>query len=259
MLFRSSIQTQNQLLTAGKRQAGVLGNSDGSYQDLRTGQSISQEEAAAKIKAAGLPPETLAAVTPKNSPSYTAAQQSVDQTTNTPSNIPPALATQPEQSPSGTGNAPPTGAGFSPAYLQDVANGSTSTALISQEQAQAALQWQSQNGGQYRTQPTNPVDNPTGYSQQYLQDVADGKVQRPLLTPEQAQAQLAASTGAADPANVPAADPAAQADVTAPATVNSSIQLQTPDGTLIFQNQAALRAWENDPQSVTFAQGPEGK
>ena len=118
-----SINRQNALLTAGKRQAGVLGNSDGSYYDLRTGKSISQEEAAAKISAAGLPPETLQAVTPKNSPAYAAAQQNIDQTTNSPSNIPSAVATQPEQAPSGLGNAPPSGSTLSPEYLQNVANG----------------------------------------------------------------------------------------------------------------------------------------
>ena len=99
-----SINQQNALLTAGKRQAGVLGNADGSYQDLRTGKTISQEEAAAKIQAAGLPPETLQAVTPKNAPSYQAAQTSANSTTNTPSNIPAADATAPSQAQSGTGS-----------------------------------------------------------------------------------------------------------------------------------------------------------
>ena len=82
-----SINNQNQLMTATKRQAGVLGNADGSYQDVRTGQTITQEEAAAKIKAAGLPPDALTAVTPKNSPAYGAAQANVNSTTNAPSNL----------------------------------------------------------------------------------------------------------------------------------------------------------------------------
>lgn len=98
---RESINKQNELLTAGKRQAGVIGNRDGSYQDIRTGQTISKEQAEAKIKSAGLPPETLAAVTPKNSPAYAAAQQSIDQTATVPSNIPPADTTQPSQSSGG--------------------------------------------------------------------------------------------------------------------------------------------------------------
>jgi hypothetical protein len=98
---QESVANQQQLLTAGKRQAGVIGNRDGSYQDLKTGRTISQEEAAAKIQAAGLPPATLQAVTPKDSPAYTAAQQSIDQTATLPSNIPPAEALQPVQSSSG--------------------------------------------------------------------------------------------------------------------------------------------------------------
>jgi len=101
-----SINQQNALLTAGKRQAGVLGNSDGSYQDLNTGKTISQEQAAAKIQAAGLPPETLQAITPKNSSSYQAAQNAVNSTTNTPSNIPAASATAPSQAASADGSGP---------------------------------------------------------------------------------------------------------------------------------------------------------
>ena len=98
---QESVANQQKLLTDGKRQAGVLGNRDGSYQDIRTGQTISQEQAEAKIKSAGLPPETLAAVTPKDSPAYAAAQQSINQTATVPSNIPPAETVQPSQSEGG--------------------------------------------------------------------------------------------------------------------------------------------------------------
>lgn len=87
----SSTQTaqanQVQLLTAGKRQAGVIGNADGTYSDLKTGQTITQQQAAEKITAAGLPPETLAAITPKSSPAYQAAQQNINTVINTPSNL----------------------------------------------------------------------------------------------------------------------------------------------------------------------------
>jgi len=87
----SSAQTsqanQVALLTAGKRQAGVLGNADGTYSDLKTGQTITQEQAAAKISAAGLPPETLGAITPKNSPAYEASQKNLNSVINTPSNL----------------------------------------------------------------------------------------------------------------------------------------------------------------------------
>jgi len=98
---KDAINRQNELLTAGKRQAGVIGNRDGSYQDLKTGQTITQEQAAAKIQAAGLPPETLTAVTPKNSPAYAAAQENINQTATAPSNIPPAETQQPSQSAGG--------------------------------------------------------------------------------------------------------------------------------------------------------------
>ena len=199
-----SINRQNVLLTAGKRQAGVLGNSDGSYYDLRNGKSISQEEAAAKISAAGLPPETLQAVTPKNSPAYAAAQQNIDQTTNSPSNISGASATQPEQAPSGLGNAPPSGSALSPEYLQNVANGSVTRPLVTPDQAQAALQWQSDNGGPYRPNAVNPANEPQGFSQQYLEQAANpNRTGNFLISQERAQELLQQSTGAADPANDP--------------------------------------------------------
>jgi len=84
---QTSQAEQNRLLTAGKRQAGVLGNADGTYSDLKTGQTITQEQAAAKISAAGLPPETLGAITPKNSPAYEASQKNLNSVINTPSNL----------------------------------------------------------------------------------------------------------------------------------------------------------------------------
>jgi len=148
---QDSQANQAQLLTAGKRQAGVLGNSDGSYQDLKTGQTITQEQAAAKIQAAGLPPETLAAVTPKNSSAYAAAQQSINQTTNVPSNIPPADASQPVQSPGGNST--------SPATTQSAVPNTTAAAIPS---------------GVFAPTP-NPVDTPL---------VADPNVTVPESAPE---------------------------------------------------------------------------
>jgi hypothetical protein len=48
------------------------------------------------------------------------------------------------------------------------------------------------------------VDNPQGFSQQYLEQAANpNRTGNFLISPEQAQAQLAQSTGAADPANDP--------------------------------------------------------
>jgi len=85
---RTQVINQQTLLTNGKRQAGVIGNADGTYTDLRTNTTITQEEAAQKIRAAGLPPETLTAITPTKSPAYTAAERSVNDGTNTPSGLP---------------------------------------------------------------------------------------------------------------------------------------------------------------------------
>ena len=71
--------------------------------EVSNAETITKEQAEAKIKAAGLPPETLVAVTPKNSPAYAAAQASINQTATGPSNIPPAETQQPSQS--GGGNS----------------------------------------------------------------------------------------------------------------------------------------------------------
>jgi len=102
---QESVANQQQLLKDGKYKAGVIGNRDGSYQDVRTGQTISKDEAEAKIKSAGLPPETLAAVTPKDAGAYAAAQQSITQTATAPSNIPPADALTPSQSEGGNSSS----------------------------------------------------------------------------------------------------------------------------------------------------------
>lgn len=91
--------TNLQLLTDGKRKAGVIGNSDGTYTDLRTNEKITQEQAQQKITEAGLPPETLTAITPKRSPSYQAAEQAVNATTNVPSGLPTTPAPTSAQPP----------------------------------------------------------------------------------------------------------------------------------------------------------------
>lgn len=58
------------------------------------------------------------------------------------------------------GNVPnnsnsPTGAGMDPAYLQQAASGAPGRYIVSQQDAQAALDWQAQNGGQ--SQPLPPA------------------------------------------------------------------------------------------------------
>ena len=91
-------------MTAVKRQTGIIGNADGSYYDLRTNQTLTREQADAKVAAAGLPPESLNLVTPRSSPAYNSAQASLDNNVNLPSNlggtVPPAT---PVQSPTGPG------------------------------------------------------------------------------------------------------------------------------------------------------------
>lgn len=78
-----------------KQKTGIVGNKDGTYTDLKSDPSktLTFEQAQEKIAAAGLPPNALTSVTPKNSPSYFAATRAVDETTNIPSNLP--LSPQP--------------------------------------------------------------------------------------------------------------------------------------------------------------------
>jgi hypothetical protein len=91
-------------MTSVKRQTGIIGNTDGSYYDLRTNQTITREQAEAKVAAAGLPPESLNLVTPRSSPAYNQAQASLDNTVNLPSNLGGTAAPlNPVQSPAGPG------------------------------------------------------------------------------------------------------------------------------------------------------------
>lgn len=84
-----------------KRKTGIVGNRDGTYTDLKSDPlgTLTFEQAQARISAAGLPPNALASVTPKNSPTYFAATRAVDETTNTPSNLPPSPQPTSEQPP----------------------------------------------------------------------------------------------------------------------------------------------------------------
>lgn len=94
----NAINQNNLLLTETKRTTGIVGNTDGTYTNLRTGQTLTQAEAADAIKNAGLPPEALAAITPKSSPAYASATSQVNATVNIPSNInasPAPTSTQP--------------------------------------------------------------------------------------------------------------------------------------------------------------------
>jgi len=112
-------------MTAVKRQTGIIGNTDGSYYDLRTNQTITREQAEAKVAAAGLPPESLNLVTPRSSPAYNQAQASLDNTVNLPSNLGGTAAPlNPVQSPAGPG----TGAVVTQSVPPYTATGVASTA-----------------------------------------------------------------------------------------------------------------------------------
>ena len=112
-------------MTAVKRQTGIIGNTDGSYYDLRTNQTITREQAEAKVAAAGLPPESLNLVTPRSSPAYNEAQASLDNNVNLPSNLGGTAAPlNPVQSPAGPG----TGAVVTQSVPPYTATGVASTA-----------------------------------------------------------------------------------------------------------------------------------
>lgn len=233
-----SINKQNALLTAGKRQAGVIGNRDGSYQDLKTGQTISQEEAAAKIQAAGLPPETLQAVTPKSSPTYAAAQQSINQTATEPSNIPPAESQQPSQSAGGNSTSAEVTASVPAPVAQ-------STVVETAEPQPVEVQGQTVANVDITGAP---VDAP----QAVPTDTA------PLLTPQESIARAQVPPTAVDPAAA-AADFNANTNanvqeaigVQAPAPVDPA---QNPGATGPFGGAAFNRAAAQNPEAVEAAQ-----
>ena len=208
---REAINRQNELLTAGKRQAGVIGNRDGSYQDFKTGETITKEQAEAKIKAAGLPPETLVAVTPKNSPAYAAAQASVNQTATAPSNIPPAETQQPSQSEGGNSTSPEVTQSVAspPATTEPPATTATAPAVDTVEVPAAAPSVQDDPNGVLAAEDAAIAE------QQAAQGDADafaaaGTVQDPngvLAAEDAAIAEQAAAQGDADAfptASVPA-------------------------------------------------------
>ena len=131
-IYKDQEDSGNRLaaMTAVKRQTGIIGNNDGSYYDLRTSQTITREQAEAKVAAAGLPPESLNLVTPRSSPAYNEAQASLDNTVNRPSNLGGTAAPlNPVQSPAGPG----TGAVVTQSVPPYTATG------ITQEQEQAQL------------------------------------------------------------------------------------------------------------------------
>ena len=89
--------------------------------------------------------------------------------------------------------AQPAGASYNPDYLNKVINGEIPRPKISAEKAQAALDWQSQNGGQVPSAAPSVMngDGPGGFSKEYLQKAADpDRVGRYMISPEKAQELL---------------------------------------------------------------------
>jgi hypothetical protein len=85
----------------------------------------------------------------------------------------------------------PTGAGMDPSYLEKIISGSVSRPKISAEQAQAALDWQAQNGGQAAQAAGNAAAGAAkGYSKDYLEKVLSGDHPRPMISKEKAAALL---------------------------------------------------------------------
>ena len=118
-------------MTAVKRQTGIIGNTDGSYYDLRTNQTITREQAEAKVAAAGLPPESLNLVTPRSSPAYNEAQASLDNNVNLPSNLGGTAAPlNPVQSPAGPGTGPVVTQSVPPYTTTGVASTTTPTPTV---------------------------------------------------------------------------------------------------------------------------------
>ena len=90
------------------------------------------------------------------------------------------------------GSAKPFGVGYSPEYLEQAADPNrTGKYMISPEKAQAALDWQAQNGGQVPNDAPPAIDNSNGFSKEYLEKAADpNRTGKYLISPEKAQQLL---------------------------------------------------------------------
>lgn len=85
----------------------------------------------------------------------------------------------------------PSGAAMNPDYLQQVIDGSISRPKISADAAQAALDWQAQNGGQAVDAAANAASSAgKGFSKDYLEKVINGELPRPMISKEKAQELL---------------------------------------------------------------------
>ena len=90
------------------------------------------------------------------------------------------------------GSAKPSGVSYSPEYLEKAADPNrTGRYMISPEKAQAALDWQAQNGGQVPSDVPPAVDNSSGFSKEYLEKAADpNRTGRYMISTEKAQQLL---------------------------------------------------------------------
>ncbi len=87
----------------------------------------------------------------------------------------------------------PKGANLNPDYLKRIAAGETGRFMVNKDEAQAALDWQEKNGGQYVKSGQTAVDSASrqGYNKDYLEKAADpNRTGRFLISPEEAQKLL---------------------------------------------------------------------
>lgn len=81
----------------------------------------------------------------------------------------------------------PKGATMDPDYLQKVVSGEHPRPMISAEQAQKALDWQTANGGQAAQAAGNAASGAAkGFSKDYLEKVVSGEHPRPMISKEKA-------------------------------------------------------------------------
>ncbi len=96
----------------------------------------------------------------------------------------------------------PKGANMNAHYLQRVISGEISRPKISADDAQAALDWQAQNGGQAVDAAATVANNPgSKFSKDYLEKVISGEHPRPMISKDKAAELLKQMDGAAAPAD----------------------------------------------------------
>ena len=92
-------------------------------------------------------------------------------------------------------STPPQGAGMSAEYLKKVISGEHPRPMIDAEKAQAALDWQAQNGGQLQQAASAASSASKGFDPEYLKKVISGEHPRPMISKEKAQELLNQMSG----------------------------------------------------------------